>query len=49
MICVVVNAAQTEAVLFGEEGCLDAMPAGAVFMACATMPPDAAKDPCRAR
>ena len=44
VICVVVNAAQTEAVLFGEEGCLDAMPAGAVFMACATMPPDAAKD-----
>lgn len=43
VVCVVVNAAQTEAVLFGEGGCLDVMPAGAVFMGCATMPPDAVR------
>lgn len=44
VICVVVNAAQTEAVLFGPEGCLAAMPNGAVFVASATMAPDAARD-----
>jgi len=40
VICVVVNAAQTEAVLFGEDGCLATMPDGSVFVGCATMPPD---------
>ena len=44
VVCVVVNAAQTEAVLFGKDGCLDAMPEGAVFMGCATMPPDAVRE-----
>lgn len=43
VVCVVVNAAQTEAVLFGDKGCLGAMPKGTVFIACATMPPDAAR------
>ena len=36
---VVVNAAQTEAVLFGPQGCAGAMPEHAVFVACATMSP----------
>jgi 3-hydroxyisobutyrate dehydrogenase len=40
VICVVINAAQTEAVLFGEDGCIGAMPDGSVFVGCATMPPD---------
>lgn len=44
VVCVVVNAAQTEAVLFGKDGCLDAMPSGAVFMGCATMSPDAVRE-----
>jgi L-threonate 2-dehydrogenase len=43
VVSVVVNAAQTEAVLFGENGCLHAMPEGAVFVSCATMAPDAAR------
>ena len=43
VICVVVNAAQTEAILFGENGCAAAMPEGAVFISCATMAPDAAR------
>jgi putative dehydrogenase len=42
-IAVVVNAAQTEAILFGNQGCADAMPEGAVFISCATMAPEAAK------
>lgn len=37
--CVVVNAAQTEAVLFGEDGVADAMPRDAVFIGSATMDP----------
>ncbi|MDB5438369.1 MAG: mmsB [Caulobacteraceae bacterium] len=41
VVCVVVNAAQTEAVLFGEGGVAAAMPAGAVFIASATMDPEA--------
>jgi 3-hydroxyisobutyrate dehydrogenase len=44
VISVIVNAAQTEAVLFGPDGCLAAMPDGSVFMACATMAPDAARE-----
>lgn len=43
VIAVVVNAAQTEAVLFGEEGCAAAMPEGAVFVASATMAPEVAR------
>jgi 3-hydroxyisobutyrate dehydrogenase len=41
---VVVNAAQTEAVLFGPDGCAGAMGEGAVFVACATMSPSNASD-----
>jgi len=40
VVCVVVNAAQTEAVLFGDGGVADAMPPGCVFISCATMDPD---------
>ncbi len=43
VVCVVVNAAQTEAVLFGEGGALAAMPIGAVFVSSATMDPDVAR------
>jgi 3-hydroxyisobutyrate dehydrogenase len=43
VVSVVVNAAQTEAILFGESGCAAAMPDGAVFISCATMAPDAAR------
>ncbi|WP_298961268.1 L-threonate dehydrogenase [uncultured Methylobacterium sp.] len=39
VVSVVVNAAQTEAVLFGEGGIAAAMPEGAVFVSCATMDP----------
>ena len=41
LICVVVNAAQTEAVLFGENGVAASMPEGAVFISSATMDPHA--------
>ena len=44
VICAVVNAAQTEAVLFGESGVADAMAAGRVFVSCATIPPESARD-----
>ncbi len=43
VVAVVVNAAQTEAVLFGEGGCAEAMPQGAVFVASATMAPEVAR------
>lgn len=43
VISVVVNAAQTEAVLFGAEGCAETMPADAVFISSATMAPDVAR------
>jgi len=43
VVSVVVNAAQTETILFGEGGCAAAMPKGAVFISCATMAPDAAR------
>src|SRR5260221_6315478 len=36
VVCVVVNARQTEAVLFGPNGVAAAMPAGAVFVSSAT-------------
>jgi 3-hydroxyisobutyrate dehydrogenase-like beta-hydroxyacid dehydrogenase len=43
--CVVVlNAAQTEAVLFGPEGIVPHMQPGAVVIACATVPPAFARD-----
>jgi L-threonate 2-dehydrogenase len=43
VVSVVVNAAQTEAVLFGEEGAAAAMPEGAVFVSSATMDPAVAR------
>ena len=43
VICVVVNAAQTEAVLFGENGAASGMPEGAVFISSATMDPAACR------
>ena len=39
LVLVVVNAAQTEAVLFGEAGCAHALRPGTVVMGCATVPP----------
>ncbi|RVU15993.1 L-threonate dehydrogenase [Methylobacterium oryzihabitans] len=39
VVSVVVNAAQTEAVLFGDGGIAAAMPEGSVFVSCATMDP----------
>ena len=43
VVSVVVNAAQTEAVLFGERGAAAAMKAGAVFVSSATMDPEIAR------
>ncbi|WP_299554097.1 L-threonate dehydrogenase [uncultured Tateyamaria sp.] len=43
-IVVVLNAAQTEAVLFGEVGIVPHLKSGTVVIACATVPPDFAKD-----
>ncbi|KOX57777.1 3-hydroxyisobutyrate dehydrogenase [Streptomyces purpurogeneiscleroticus] len=43
VVSVVVNAAQTEAVLFGENGAATAMPEGAVFVSSATMDPAVAR------
>lgn len=40
IVSVVVNAAQTEAVLFGENGCADAMKPGSVFVMCSTVDPN---------
>ena len=39
LVSVVVNAAQTEAVLFGERGAAPAMKAGSVFVMCSTVDP----------
>ena len=44
VVIVVVNAAQTEAVLFGENGIADKLAPGTCVVACATMAPDVAKD-----
>ncbi len=44
VLSVVVNAAQTEAVLFGPTGVASALAPGAVILSCATMAPDAARD-----
>jgi putative dehydrogenase len=43
VVSVVVNAAQTEAVLFAEGGCAASMPARSVFVSSATMAPDLAR------
>ncbi len=43
VISVVLNAAQTEDVLFGEQGIVAQLRAGAVVMSCATVPPDFAR------
>ena len=40
LVSVVVNAAQTEAVLFGPDGCADAMAPGSVFVMCSTVDPN---------
>ena len=44
IISVVVNAAQTDAVLFGPDGAASAAAPGAVILSCATMAPDAARE-----
>lgn len=43
VVCVVVNATQTEAVLFGEDGIASQLKPGSVFLSCATVTPDFAK------
>ena len=43
LVVVVLNAAQTESVLFGEDGAVPRMKAGAVVIACATVPPEFAR------
>jgi 3-hydroxyisobutyrate dehydrogenase len=43
VVTVVVNAQQTEAVLFGDQGAVAAMPAGAAVVSAATMDPDFAR------
>ncbi len=43
VVSVVVNAAQTEDILFGSGGIAQAMPEGAVFISSATMDPEAAR------
>jgi 3-hydroxyisobutyrate dehydrogenase len=43
VVSVVVNAAQTETILFGPEGCVGQMEDGSVFISCATMAPEAAR------
>ena len=43
VVVFVINAAQTEQVLFGDKGCLAVMPKGGVVLCCATIAPEAAK------
>ncbi|MEO0931205.1 MAG: L-threonate dehydrogenase [Pseudomonadota bacterium] len=43
-IIVVLNASQTQAVLFGPDGIVPQMAAGSVVLGCATVPPDFARD-----
>lgn len=43
LVVVVLNAGQTEAVLFGESGIVPGLKPGAVVVACATVPPDFAR------
>jgi L-threonate 2-dehydrogenase len=40
VVCVVVNAAQTDSVLFGDNGCADSIKAGSVFVMCSTVDPN---------
>ena len=44
VVVVVLNAPQTESVLFGPNGVVKSMKAGACVIACATVPPEFAKD-----
>jgi 3-hydroxyisobutyrate dehydrogenase-like beta-hydroxyacid dehydrogenase len=44
VVVVVLNAAQTEAVLFGDDALVSRLRKGAVVMACATVPPEFASD-----
>lgn len=44
VVVVVLNAAQTESVLFGENGVVPRLGAGAVVLSCATVPPVFARD-----
>lgn len=44
VVVVVLNAAQTEAVLFGAAGVVASLPEGAVVIACATVPPAFARE-----
>ena len=44
VVVAVLNAAQTESVLFGEDGMVPHLKSGAVVIACATVPPDFARD-----
>jgi 3-hydroxyisobutyrate dehydrogenase-like beta-hydroxyacid dehydrogenase len=44
VVTVVLNADQTEAVLFGDEGVVGDLASGAVVIACATVPPDFARE-----
>jgi putative dehydrogenase len=44
LVVVVLNAAQTETVLFGDAGVVPAMKRGSVVLACATVPPAFARD-----
>jgi 3-hydroxyisobutyrate dehydrogenase len=44
VIVCVLNAAQTEAVLFGDDGIAPKLRKGAAILSCATVPPDFAKD-----
>ena len=43
VVVFVVNAAQTEQVLFGDKGCLARLEKGAVILCCATIAPEAAR------
>ncbi|HVY17893.1 MAG TPA: L-threonate dehydrogenase [Rhodopila sp.] len=43
LVVFVVNAVQTEAVLFGDKGCLPRMTKGGVILCCATIAPEAAR------
>jgi len=43
VVVFVINAAQTEEVLFGEQGCLARIGRGAVILCCATVAPEAAR------
>ena len=44
VVVVVLNAPQTESVLFGENGVVESMRPGSCVISCATVPPDFAKD-----